>query len=124
MRIRIENDVVVAKFTAHSQEVKAIIENNLGQLKNALEEQGVKVGKFEVNVNTGGGGQQQQSQTWADGSGANVYDSNYGLAGIEDGLETAALDTTLAPLDESANALYGIAGLGTSGTFAGTNYLA
>jgi len=60
MKVKIEQDVVTAKFTATSNEVKAIIENNLGQLKQALDQMGIKVGKFEVQVNTGSGQQQAQ----------------------------------------------------------------
>ena len=44
---------MVAKFVAQSNEVKAIIESNLGQLKDALAQAGIKVGRFEVSVNTG-----------------------------------------------------------------------
>jgi len=53
VKVRAEQDVITAKITAQSHEVKAIIENNLGQLKDQLAQQGVKVAEFEVTVDNG-----------------------------------------------------------------------
>lgn len=50
VKVRLEHEVMVAKFVAQSDEVKAIIENNLGQLKDALDQQGIKVAKMEVSL--------------------------------------------------------------------------
>lgn len=62
MKIRIDHDIVTAKFVAESHEVKAIIESNLGQLRDALAEAGVKVGRFEVSVDTGAQQQRDHSE--------------------------------------------------------------
>ena len=53
LKVKIDQDVVTAKFVAESQEVKAIIEANLGQLRDALSQAGIKVGRFDVTVDTG-----------------------------------------------------------------------
>lgn len=53
VKVRLEHEVMVAKFVAQSQEVKAIIENNLGQLRDALEQQGIKIGKMVVTTDGG-----------------------------------------------------------------------
>ncbi len=115
LKIATENDVVVAKFTAQSQEVKAIIENNLGQLKDSLQQQGLKVGKFEVNVNTGGGNSNQYS---SDAQTGDTYMSQYGSAVEldEDGMAT--------PLDDSTTSLYGGSVAQTGGSPENVNYLA
>jgi flagellar hook-length control protein FliK len=72
LKVKIDQDVVTAKFTATSNEVKAIIENNLGQLKNALEQMGIKVSKFEVNVSNGSNQQAQQGQQEGQGDSYNA----------------------------------------------------
>lgn len=66
LKVRVDQDVVVAKFVAQSTEVKAIIEANLGQLRDALTQAGINVGRFEVTV-AGGNAQQQNAQ---DGAGS------------------------------------------------------
>lgn len=53
MTIQIEGDVVMAKINVESQQVKQIVENNLQALKDALEEQNLQAGAFDVNVNQG-----------------------------------------------------------------------
>ena len=64
LKVRVDQDVVVAKFVAQSQEVKAIIEASLGQLRDALTQAGINVGRFEVTV-AGGNTQQQNPQDGA-----------------------------------------------------------
>jgi flagellar hook-length control protein FliK len=50
LQIVTERGLMVAKFTAESQQVKEIIESNLAQLKDALESQGLNVKGFSVSV--------------------------------------------------------------------------
>ncbi len=100
MKVKIEQDVVTAKFTATSNEVKAIIENNLGQLKQALDQMGIKVGKFEVQVNTGSG-QQQAQQGPQDAQGDSFGDGQSYSASDAAGTYGATLD-----LDYENAALY------------------
>lgn len=52
LTISSENGQVTAKFNAESHIVKAIIEANLGSLKDALTQQGVKVDQLIVDVGT------------------------------------------------------------------------
>ncbi|MEW5944865.1 MAG: flagellar hook-length control protein FliK [bacterium] len=63
LKVRVEHEVMVAKFVAQSQEVKAIIENNLSQLRDALEQQGIKVAKMVVTLNNGAS-QEQPASHW------------------------------------------------------------
>ncbi|MFA6449855.1 MAG: flagellar hook-length control protein FliK [bacterium] len=100
MKIKIDADVVTAKFTASSNEVKAIIESNLGQLKNALDQMGIKVGKFEVHVNTGSG--QQPQQGTQDGQSDSYAAGQSYSASEAAGTYGATLD-----LDYDSAALYG-----------------
>ncbi len=51
LKVKMDGDAIITKIIAHSYEVKAILENNFSQLKNALENQGLKVDKFTVFVN-------------------------------------------------------------------------
>lgn len=50
LKVSIENEVVTAKFVAESQQVKEIIESNLAQLKQNLEENGMRVDTIMVSV--------------------------------------------------------------------------
>ncbi|NLY42461.1 MAG: flagellar hook-length control protein FliK [Clostridiaceae bacterium] len=50
LKIVTERGILIAKFTAESQQVKEIIEANLDQLKDALEAQGLNVKGFSVSV--------------------------------------------------------------------------
>ena len=59
LKVTIENEVVTAKFVAESQQVKEIIENNLGQLKRSLQENGMQVDTIMVSV-----GYQQSNESF------------------------------------------------------------
>ena len=50
LKVTIENEVVTARFVAESQQVKEIIESNLGQLKQNLQENGMQVDSILVSV--------------------------------------------------------------------------
>jgi flagellar hook-length control protein FliK len=60
LKIVTERGMMVAQFTAESQQVKEIIEANLSQLRDALESQGLNVKGFSVSV----GNQNQQGQAF------------------------------------------------------------
>lgn len=62
LKVTIENQVVTASFVAESQQVKEIIETNLGQLRDHLRESGLKVDQLAVYVGTDAN-QQQFNQT-------------------------------------------------------------
>lgn len=65
LAIRMEGDIVVARIQVENQQVKQIVENNLQSLKDALAEQNLQAGSFDVNVGQGWGRQPEQfSQTW------------------------------------------------------------
>jgi flagellar hook-length control protein FliK len=116
LKVKVEQDVVTAKFTAQSNEVKAIIENNLGQLKQALEEMGVKVGKFEVEVSAGNQGQPQNARDDAPGG---SYQADYGTAAME---MTDSYAATL-DFDSETTGTYGLTGRAVAGQ-ASISYLA
>lgn len=59
LKVSIENEVVTAKFVAESQQVKEIIESNLGQLKRDMQDSGMQVESIMVSV-----GQQQSSESF------------------------------------------------------------
>lgn len=70
LKVTIENEVVTAKFVAESQQVKEIIESNLGQLKRNLQESGMQVDTIMVSVGNHQGGQSfEQAAHNQDGSG-------------------------------------------------------
>ena len=50
LKIVTEQGMVMAKFTAENQQVKAILETNMQMLKDALEKQGLAVQAFSVSV--------------------------------------------------------------------------
>lgn len=55
MRIRMEGDVVLAKIEVQNQQVKEIMERNLPMLKDALAQQNISTGTFEIQVGNGSG---------------------------------------------------------------------
>lgn len=59
LKVSIENEVVTAKFVAESQQVKEIIESNLGQLKREMQNNGMQVESIMVSV-----GQQQSGESF------------------------------------------------------------
>lgn len=50
LRLTIEDGLVSAKFIAENPQVKQMLESNLAQLKQSLEEQGLKFNRLEVGV--------------------------------------------------------------------------
>lgn len=50
LKVTIENEIVTAKFIAESQQVKEVIESNLGQLKRDLQANGMQVDTILVSV--------------------------------------------------------------------------
>ena len=65
MKVVTEKGLMVAQFTAESQQVKQIIEANLPQLKDALESQGLNVQGFSVSVGQEGAQKQQYERNSA-----------------------------------------------------------
>lgn len=100
IKIRTDQDTIIARITANSHEVKAIIESNLGQLKQSLEEQGVKVGQFDVTVDTGDS--EQQAQNGAEDTAGDGYYPGY-AEGTEaiDGEDGSGLEPGEAGLEYS-----------------------
>lgn len=54
LKIRIEGDVVTARMQVENQQVKAIVESNLQNLKDALAQHNLQTGSLDVNVQNGG----------------------------------------------------------------------
>lgn len=105
LKVKVEQDVVTAKITAGSHAVKAIIENNLAQLKQSLDDAGIKVGRFEVEVNTG---MNEQPGNGPQDSSGDTYLADYGAAASPAdaaGSYAASLD-----VDYGEAALYGANG--------------
>ncbi len=116
LKIKVEQDVVTAKFTASSNEVKAIIESNMSQLKQALDQLGIKVGKFQVEVNSGGGQQQNAAQEQSGDS--------FGSSGLTANQTADAIDGYGAAFEyEYDDLAYGSAN-SVSGNLSRHNYLA
>lgn len=69
LAIRMEGDIVAARIQVENQQVKQIVESNLQSLRDALSEQNLQAGSFEVNVGNGWGRQPDQP------SGNHVYKS-------------------------------------------------
>jgi flagellar hook-length control protein FliK len=55
MRIRMEGDVVLAKIEVQNQQVKEIMERNLTSLKEALAQQNIITGTFDIQIGGGTG---------------------------------------------------------------------
>ncbi|MBN1309416.1 MAG: flagellar hook-length control protein FliK [Chitinispirillaceae bacterium] len=55
MRIRMEGDVVAAKIEVQNQQVKEIMERNLPMLREALAQQHLTAGSFDIQINDGFG---------------------------------------------------------------------
>lgn len=55
IRIRMDGDVVLTKIEVQNQQVKEIMERNLPMLKDALAQQNITAGSFDVQVNNGTG---------------------------------------------------------------------
>lgn len=59
LKVQMEGDVVMAKISVESQQVKQIVENNLQSLKDALAEHNLETGSFSVSVDSGGADTQE-----------------------------------------------------------------
>lgn len=65
LAIRMDGEVVTARIQVENQQVKQIVESNLQSLKDALAEQNLQAGSFEVNVGDGWGRHSnQRDQVW------------------------------------------------------------
>ncbi len=53
LAIRMEGDIVAARIQVENQQVKQIVESNLQLLRDALTEQNLQAGSFDVNVGNG-----------------------------------------------------------------------
>ncbi len=94
LRIQMDGDVVMARIHVESQQVKQIVESNLQSLRDALSEQNLQAGAFDVNVDRGSG----QENPFADesgkqgkiagASGTNAPSAETGNGGAEIGRET------------------------------------
>ncbi|MDI3281298.1 MAG: flagellar hook-length control protein FliK [Bacillota bacterium] len=74
MHIAVEHGTVTARFAVANEQVKNLIEAQLPQLRQALEEQGLRVDSFSVSCQLGGeerpwpGQEQVATQGWTPGS--------------------------------------------------------
>ncbi len=91
--IQMESDVVTARITVENQQVKQIIESNLQQLKNALAEQNLTAGSFDVNVNQGSKDQGEQADHAERGSGKISKTDGISSAVDAEDLEVTGRDT-------------------------------
>jgi flagellar hook-length control protein FliK len=73
LRVQVDGDVVMAKITVENQQVKQIIESNMQMLRNALSENNLQAGSFDVNVNQGS---QEQAGQMAEGKRADRIGSD------------------------------------------------
>ncbi len=79
LAIRMEGDIVAARIQVENQQVKQIVESNLQLLRDALSEQNLQAGSFEVDVGNGWGGQSDQpSRNHVQKSGTDDLDNNGG----------------------------------------------
>lgn len=79
LAIRMEGDIVAARIQVENQQVKQIVESNLQSLRDALSEQNLQAGSFEVNVGNGWGRQPDQpSGDHAHKSNTDDLDNNSG----------------------------------------------
>jgi len=99
LKVTIENEAVTAKFVTESEQVKEIIESNLGQLKRNLQESGMQVDTIMVSVGNHQGSQSfEQAPNNQDGFGS--FKGSFGTG--KDDLDLTPEDT--APL-KSTDAL-------------------
>lgn len=62
MRLQMEGDLLVAKIDVENQQVKEIMERNLPMLKDALAQQNITTGSFDIQVGSGLGRHQGGAQ--------------------------------------------------------------
>ena len=60
LRLTVVDGVLNGKMVVQNNEAKNLIQANLAELKESLEQQGIPVSKFQVNVGGGGGYERQQ----------------------------------------------------------------
>lgn len=60
LKLTVEDGVLNGKMVVQNDEAKGLIQSNLAQLKENLEQQGIPVSKFQVDI--GGGGEYKQQQ--------------------------------------------------------------
>ncbi len=65
IELMVEGDRVRANLHAQTQQVQEVLERNLGQLRNALAEQGLKIDHFQVSTDTRQNHQQGQAEDMA-----------------------------------------------------------
>ncbi len=106
IKIAVEQGIVTARFLTENMQVKHLLESNLNTLRQALESQGIKVERTEVNVQLNNGGMFDGSETNQDWELAQENSSNYqhnlDIADLEDNIENYELDDleeNLAGLD-------------------------
>lgn len=75
LKVFVENQVVTARFTAESQQVKQIIETNLNELRDQLRESGLQVDHLSVSV--GGGSNEQFFNQTAEGGNQSQFSSSH-----------------------------------------------
>ena len=80
IKVKMQNDIVVAQIQVESQQVKQIVESNLQTLKDALQQQNLQTGGFEVNIGYG------SNDAGEDGQPANA--NSIGSASISTGMES------------------------------------
>lgn len=78
IKIAVEEGIVTARFITESHQVKHLLENNLGALRQNLESQGLRVDRTEVNVQLPNGGAFQgddsgRQQMWQEYAERNSY---------------------------------------------------
>jgi len=74
LKISVEGDVVMARIHVENQQVKQIIENNLGSLRNALAEHNLQTGSFSVDVGGSDSDPYEQAQAGTAGTHADDPD--------------------------------------------------
>ncbi|MBD3420585.1 MAG: hypothetical protein GF398_10760 [Chitinivibrionales bacterium] len=77
LKIRIQEEIVVARINVENTQVKAIVESNLPQLRDALTEHNLRMGSFQVSVDNGSAEEGSHQSTDREGKahGAVVHDS-------------------------------------------------
>ena len=68
LKLAVENGIITAHFTAESQQVCRLLESNMNQLKQALQEQGLRFDSLQVSVGGGavsGGFKQPEQNAFA-----------------------------------------------------------
>jgi flagellar hook-length control protein FliK len=99
LRIRIEGDVVVARFQVESQQVKQIVENNIQTLKDALASQNLHAASIDVNVSRENmeretnGGERHQDNREAERTNQSFSESNLKQQSLIDSWQLTGTET-------------------------------